>query len=133
MNTDAKLTKRQTEIAEMLAWGASKKDVADQLCISERTVENHTKDIYEETGCGKVNELSAWWFCTHFNISFRLSPLKRKVIACFFLSLILPEIYFHSIDIMRETKTRNVARIYANARKRGREIDDANTLILLTV
>lgn len=35
---DANLTKRESEIAELFAWGASKKDVANRLNISERTV-----------------------------------------------------------------------------------------------
>ncbi len=76
-----KLTKCEAEIAELFAWGAGKKDIANRLFISERTVENHARKIYEKTGCSKVNELSAWWFCTKFHISFDLSPLKRKVIA----------------------------------------------------
>jgi DNA-binding CsgD family transcriptional regulator len=81
MNEFATLTKRESEIAELFAWGAAKKDVANRLFISEYTVENHSRSIYEKTGCGKVNELSAWWFCTNFNISFDLSPLKRTLIA----------------------------------------------------
>lgn len=79
MNEFAELTKRESEIAELFAWGASKKDIATRLYISERTVENHTRNIYEKVGCSKVNELSAWWFCTNFHISFDLSPFKRNV------------------------------------------------------
>ena len=78
MNT-AKLTKRETEIAEMLAWGGAKKEIASILCRSEDTINNHTRNIYEKIGCRAVNELSAWWFCTNYNISFDLSPLKRKI------------------------------------------------------
>jgi DNA-binding CsgD family transcriptional regulator len=85
MNELATLTKREAEIAELFAWGAAKKDISNRLFISERTVENHARAIYEKVGCGKVNELSAWWFCTHFNIPFDLSPLKQKVVACMIL------------------------------------------------
>lgn len=81
MNAAVTLTRRESEVAELFAWGGAKKDVADMLCVSQRTVENHARNIYEKIGCGKVNELSAWWFCTHFNISFDLSPLKRRVMA----------------------------------------------------
>ena len=93
MNRAAKLTKRESEIAELFAWGASKKDIANRLFISERTVENHARNIYEKTGCEKVNELSAWWFCTTFHISFDLSPIKRKFIALCFLAMLMPTIF----------------------------------------
>jgi DNA-binding CsgD family transcriptional regulator len=81
MNESATLTRRESEIAELFAWGAAKKDISNRLFISERTVENHARTIYDKTGCSKVNELSAWWFCTNFNISFDLSPLKRTIVA----------------------------------------------------
>lgn len=91
MNGSAKLTRRETEIAELFAWGASKKEVADRLYVSERTVENHARNIYRKTGCGKVNELAAWWFCTRFHISFDLSPLKRKAGALLLAALLVPQ------------------------------------------
>ena len=89
----ADLTKRESEIAELFAWGASKKDVANRLFISERTVENHARNIYAKIGCQKINELCAWWFCTTFHISFDLSPLKRKVIVGMFLMLLTPQVF----------------------------------------
>lgn len=89
----AELTKRESEIAELFAWGASKKDVANRLFISERTVENHARNIYAKIGCQKINELCAWWFCTTFHISFNLSPLKRKVIVGMFLMLLTPQVF----------------------------------------
>ena len=86
-----KLTKRESEIAELFAWGATKKDIANRLYISERTVENHARNIFEKTRCTKVNELSAWWFCMTFHISFELSPFKRKVFALFLLGILIPQ------------------------------------------
>ena len=87
-----KLTRRELQVAELIAWGASKKEVPDLLPVKPgrepiaiRTVENTVRNIYEKLGIQKVNELSAWYFCTHHNISFDLSPLKRKIAAfCFF-------------------------------------------------
>lgn len=92
MDARAELTKRESEIAELVAWGGSKKEIASHLFISERTVENHIKNIYSKVGCGKSNELSAWWFCTRFHISFDLSPFKKKVIGFLLLLITLPQI-----------------------------------------
>lgn len=100
------LTKREAEVAELFAWGATKKDVANHLFISERTVENHARNIYEKTGVSKINELSAWWFCTNFGISFDLSPLKRKSIALALLALLLPTIIHNNYNATRCCRTR---------------------------
>jgi DNA-binding CsgD family transcriptional regulator len=114
------LTKRENEIAELFAWGATKKDVANTLFISERTVESHARTIYEKVGCSKVNELSAWWFCTHFNISFNLSPLKRKTIATMMLVLIFSQLYFNNNNIVRVFRTHSMtARICRVSRRKS--------------
>lgn len=86
MNSDG-LTDRENQIAERIAWGASQKEVAFDLGISRSTVDNTLRKIYSKLRIGKINELSAWWFCTHFNISFELSPLRRSVIAMGLLCL----------------------------------------------
>lgn len=48
MRAEAGLTQRETQIAELLAWGAAKKEVADRLSISPRTVENTARNIYSK-------------------------------------------------------------------------------------
>ena len=112
------LTKRESEIAELFAWGASKKEIAERLFISERTVENHARKIYEKTGVSKVNELSAWWFCTKFNISFDLSPLKRKIIATMLLVFMIPQfVDFDNAAIRTRTSTCRTVRITRSRRK----------------
>ena len=70
MRAEAGLTQRETQIAELLAWGAAKKEVADRLSISPRTVENTARNIYSKIGIQKATELCVWWFCTHCGVSF---------------------------------------------------------------
>ena len=112
------LTRRESEIAELFAWCASKKEVAERLFISERTVENHARKIYEKIGVSKVNELSAWWFCTKFHISFDLSPLKRKVIATMLLVFMIPQfVDFDNAAIRTRTSTCRTVRITRSRRK----------------
>lgn len=106
MDISAKLTKREMQIAELIAWGATKKDVARKLFISERTAENHTRHIYEKAGVTKSNELSAWWFCRMFNISLDLSPLKQKAIASLLLLLIGFNIAFCNENILQIRRVR---------------------------
>lgn len=118
MNTKAKLTNREREVAELSAWGASKKEIADQLFISTRTVENHFRNIYYKTECIKATELSAWWFCTRFNISFSLSPFVRKIAASALLLIYLTGIYGNNFDQLRvRTSTRTLVRARSSRRK----------------
>ena len=111
------LTKRESEIAELFAWGASKKEIAERLFISERTVENHARKIYEKTGVSKVNELSAWWFCTKFHISFDLSPLKRKIIATILVFMIPQFVDFDNAAIRTRKSTCRTVRVTRSRRK----------------
>lgn len=67
MKLNAELSPRETEIAELLAWGASKKETADRLFISPRTVENTartTRTIRAQRRKGREEEL-----LTPFNIT----------------------------------------------------------------
>lgn len=109
MNANARLTPRETEVAELLAWGAAKKEVADRLFISPRTVENTARNIYEKIGIQKATELCVWWFCTHCGVSFDLSPIKRTLIACFFLVILIPHEIHAQNDTYRVFKSRKVA------------------------
>ena len=119
-----KLSKRESEIAELFAWGASKKDIANRLYISERTVENHARNIFIKTGCQKVNELSAWWFCTKFHISFDLSPLTRRAIATCLLVLVVFQMTFNSDTIIRAQRTQARTTRVRSARRKN-ESDNA--------
>lgn len=124
MIEDAKLTRRESEIAELIAWGATKKEIAQWLFISERTVENHVRNIYDKTGCSKVNELSAWWFCKHFNISFKLSPIKRNIITTILIVIMIPQLFnLDNVAIRTRTNTSRVVRV-----RTRRKSDDGNTI-----
>ena len=119
MNLSAKLTIREREVTELLAWGATKKEVATHLFISERTVENHTRSIFGKTGCTKVNQLSAWWFCTRFHIPLSLSPLARKVAAGLLLLIYASGTFGHDIDQprVRTASSRIIVRSRTSRRK----------------
>ena len=81
MNATATLTKRESQIAELIAWGQTKKEIAKRLFISERTVENTARSIFIKAGVTKSNELSAWWFCSRYHISYSDSPILKMLIA----------------------------------------------------
>lgn len=106
MNREARLTPEEARVAELAAWGATQKEIAYYLKKSVNTVANQFRSIYEKVGISKINELSAWWFCTHFNISFDLSPIKRSVGAAALLVLFLTTIGHHGDVWRRGTRAR---------------------------
>lgn len=116
MNESAVLTKRESQVAELIAWGAAKKEIADRLFISARTVENTARSIYDKTGVSKSNELAAWWFCTNFKIPFTLSPLKRQIAALTLLLLIVTNEFSNGPAVLRTYKARTRTEIRTNRR-----------------
>jgi DNA-binding CsgD family transcriptional regulator len=126
MRPGAKLTPRESEVAELLAWGAAKKEVADRLYISTRTVENTVRNIYEKIGIQKATELCVWWFCTRCGISFDLSPIKRQLLSVALLFMTLPQVAHHSDDVVRtfrEPRSQSTRATSARARGRRNEYD----------
>ncbi len=130
LNLRAVLTRRESEIAELLAWGAAKKEVADQLQISPRTVENTARHIYEKIGIQKATELCVYWFCSRCGVDPSLDPLKRAFIALALLIVFLPYDYAnattpsvtHDLQAVRAVRAPRAARA---SRTRCRRIEDS--------
>lgn len=114
------LTKREQQIAELLAWGASKKEVANKLYISVRTVENTARNIYEKTKVQCVAQLSAWWFITKYEIKNAVNPL----LAIFFLSLVLINELYDDDDAMLRASSAKVKTVKAGRGRRRNEYED---------
>ena len=120
MRVSAKLTPRETEVAELLAWGLCKKEVADRLYISPRTVENTTRNIYEKADIQKATELCVWWFCTRCGVSFDLSPIKRQLLSVAFLLMLFPQISQHNEDVVRTFRTPRTQNTRTAGTRQGR-------------
>ena len=64
----ASLTPRQLEVMHMVVAGHPSKNIAMDLHLSQRTVENHRAQIMHRTGCKSVPELSRMAFCASWYI-----------------------------------------------------------------
>ena len=134
MRLNAELSPREGEIAELLAWGASKKEVADRLFISARTVENTARNIYQKLGIQKATELCVWWFCTKCGVPVDLDPLKRAFIATALLLVMGFHEYNGNNDdnyLLRGTRptTARTARTLRRAKDENENITPFNNLI----
>lgn len=54
------LTKRQQEIAELVALGLTNKEIARRLHISFRTVETHIEHVFQKLGVVSRSQIAAW-------------------------------------------------------------------------
>lgn len=63
----ATLSQREETVVEKISEGKTKKEIANELNLSVRTVENHTRKAFIKTGCRKSTELTTWWLTTAKN------------------------------------------------------------------
>lgn len=87
---EVELSKREKEVVKSIAFGASVEECAEELFVAKRTVINHLQHIYDKTGTRSLNSIAAWYFCKEYNISFRLSPNKKKLIVTMLIALLVP-------------------------------------------
>ncbi len=55
------LTRRETEVAELVAQGLSNRAIADQLVVSQRTAETHIENILVKLGFSARSQIAAWF------------------------------------------------------------------------
>jgi non-specific serine/threonine protein kinase len=54
------LTRRESDVAKLVANGLSNRDIARELVITERTVENHVSHIFDALGVTSRTQLATW-------------------------------------------------------------------------
>jgi non-specific serine/threonine protein kinase len=55
-----RLTTREQEVALLVARGLTNRRIAQELSISERTVENHIGKIFKKLGFSSRSQIAAW-------------------------------------------------------------------------
>ncbi len=133
MKINAELTNQEKRIAEMIAWGSAKKEIADKLHLSVRTIENHSRNIFQKIGIQKSTELSVFWFCTQYKISLSDSPIAIKIVSCLLLSLMTFSIFEFHYTPERAYRTARSARTSVRGSRGSRTRSKDDTLYLLEV
>jgi non-specific serine/threonine protein kinase len=54
------LTRREQEVAELIARGMSNKQIADSMVIAQRTAESHIEHILTKLGFTSRTQIAAW-------------------------------------------------------------------------
>lgn len=102
------LTPRQHEIADLLAWGASAKEIALILQLSVHTVVLHIKNIKRKLGINKITEISAYIFCTDYEVPVSYDKIGniKKVISMYIFLILIGLAEFQQMDCLRISTTR---------------------------
>ncbi len=80
------ITKREYQVAELIAWGASDKEVADELYISRMTARTHRRNILEKIHGHNAADITRWFFEKKTKKSFGLNPRQIRHLVFFFPS-----------------------------------------------
>jgi DNA-binding NarL/FixJ family response regulator len=54
------LSRREHEVAQLVAQGLTNKQIAEKLFVSERTAENHVQHILTKLGLSNRTQIAAW-------------------------------------------------------------------------
>lgn len=73
----ASFTNRERQIADLLARGLSEKEIAEQLCISPATVNNHTRNMREQLHVNKNTELILAYIAYVNHKNFSLHKIRK--------------------------------------------------------
>ena len=57
---DSPLTRRESEVAELVAQGLTNRELAEHLVLSERTVQGHVENILRKLGFTSRTQIAAW-------------------------------------------------------------------------
>ncbi len=57
---EVELTPTEAKVVQLVARGMSNREIADDLCVSQRTVESHVSNMLGKTGLHNRTELARW-------------------------------------------------------------------------
>ena len=110
----ASLSEREKQVAEMVAWGFTEKEIAEKIHVSPLTVNTHKKNIYREMGIRKDTDLAREFFLQEYGIR-AVSPFAKAAMAGLFLLISLFSIA-ENHDMLRQFRSQNITARTVSAR-----------------
>lgn len=80
-NVNTPFSPQELKVAELLACGLSEKEIAEELCISPATVNNHTRHIREKNGLTKNTEIILLYIAYIKGKKFSLRDIRERDIS----------------------------------------------------
>lgn len=89
------ITTRETQIAELITWGQTEKDMARNLFLSVDTIKTHKKNLMRKIGANNIADVTRWFIVKTTSIQLCKSEFVRQTISIFLLLLTLGDIAGH--------------------------------------
>ena len=77
----ATFTRRERQVADLLARGLSEKEIADRLFVSQYTINNHTRNIRNKFGLKKNSEIILRYIAEINSKDFALDDIRKHGIS----------------------------------------------------
>jgi DNA-binding CsgD family transcriptional regulator len=112
-----KLSAIELNVARLLAWGYSQKEIGEIIHRSPLTVNGHLRNIYKELGIHKETDLTRWYLFKEYCIND--NPFK-KIMAIFLLVLSISTLVYENctVRVFRALPMRTAVRVAKPARVR---------------
>lgn len=118
-------THREWEVAELISFGLTEKEISDYLNIAFRTVKTHKKNLFNKTGCRNIANVTRWYIQETSGI--RLEPKEpiKKLVSAFMLILVVLSEFGSSEFIRTRTRVRAQSLKTMRAKPRARRSKEA--------
>lgn len=121
------LTKREMEVAKLLTWGASAKEISLILILSTETVGTHIKNIKRKLGLSKSTEIGAFIFCTEYHVPIELDRIGhiRKIVSTLICLFLFVLVEYQQLNYARTAVTRTTTRTASKRAKKEYSEDNS--------
>ena len=99
------LSYREYDVARLIAWGASDKEVAEELNISLHTAHTHRRNILRKIDGHNTADITRFFLSREYNVRFGLNPRQIRHIAFGMLLLICLNEFFDT-ELLRARRIR---------------------------
>lgn len=77
------------EVAELISFGLTEKEISNYLDISAFTVKIHKRNLFNKTGCRNIADVTRWYIQRVSGIRIQPRTAIRNIVSVFMLILIL--------------------------------------------
>jgi len=114
------VTHREWEVAELITFGLTEKEITNYLNISFHTVKIHKRNLFNKTGCRNIADVTRWYIQETSGIKLEPREAIKKLVSLFMLILVVLAEFSSTEFIRVRTRARTTSFKVAKPRSRSR-------------